>query len=207
MDSERLIGYLVRHGTTANNESRAFRGWVDVPLDAKGEKDAQEVGQWFQGKPLSYAISSDLQRAVKTNEAVLEPKGMTAGETPDLRSWNLGYLANQSKDDHKTEVAFYQDNPDTQVPRGESLNHFRQRVTPILKRAFLRGVENQHPSAIFTHSSVIHEAANLIHGDHTYVKVAPGGVVGVYHHPKTGFKLKALYKGISPNGERDTYGG
>jgi glucosyl-3-phosphoglycerate phosphatase len=205
MAQENLIAYLVRHGTTASNEAGLFRGNVNVPLDAKGENDAKELSKWFEPKKLGFAIASDLDRTRNTAEAILDPKGMTPHLTRDLRAWNVGYLGGQPKKQHKTEVQYYQDNPTEQIPRGESLAQFRARVQPRLTDAFLKGVQGPHPSLIVGHSSIIHEAGNLLHGDHTFVKVKPGGVVGVFHGPK-GFRLQEMYKGIGEGQGADHYG-
>jgi broad specificity phosphatase PhoE len=202
--SDKLVGYIVRHGTTASNEAGLFRGQINVPLDEKGLGDAQQLSKYFADKQLGDAVTSDLDRAVHTSEAILDPKGQVAHQTEDLRAWSLGYLGGQVKADHKMEVGYYQDNPDEVPPRGESLNQFRKRVQPRLKESILKGMQNGVPSLMVAHSSIIHEASHLLHGDHNYAKVEPGGVVGIYHGSK-GFHLKELVK-KAKKGQSDQYG-
>jgi len=194
---EKLVSYIVRHGTTANNQNNSFRGNIDVPLAPKGLMDAEQLQKYFKDKPLGMAISSDLQRATNTAKIILDPHDIQATETSDLRAWNVGYLSGQFKPDHQTEVQYYQDNPDEIVPRGESLNAFRHRVQPRLKAAFLHGVQDGKPSLVVGHSSIVHETGHMLYGDHTSIKVKPGGVVGVFWNGKK-FSARPLVKGVHP---------
>src|SRR6267142_1929353 len=109
-------------------------------------------------------------------------------ETPDLRSWNTGYLSGLPKSKHQNDIDFFQKNENTAIPNGESLNQFRLRVGPRIKNSILKGIQSGVPSITFLHSSGIHELSHILYGDHSYIKVKPGGVVGVYHN---GNKLSA----------------
>lgn len=183
-----LIAYFVRHGTTEGNTKGLFRGPLDFPLDSNGLKDAENLKNFFGNVDLGAAYSSDTTRARTTAEAVLEPKGMVASETPDLRSWNVGYLAGLSKKENQKDINFFQKNESTVVPNGESLHQFKIRVQPRIKNSIMKGITSGVPSITFTHSSVIHELSHMLYGDHSYIKVKPGGVVGVY---KRGNQLTA----------------
>jgi bisphosphoglycerate-dependent phosphoglycerate mutase len=201
----KLVAYFVRHGETAGNAAGLFRGALDFPLSDKGHKDANSLKDYFSGINLGSSYTSDALRTRQTAETVLEPKDMVASETSDLRSWNLGYLSGLPKADHQREVDFFQNNPNQEVPNGESLNHFRNRITPRLKNSIMKGISEGVPSITFLHSSGIHELSHMLYGDHSYVKVKPGGVVGVY---KQGNKLsaKALVKNSTGHGD-EHYGG
>ncbi len=204
-ESPKLVAYFVRHGETGGNAAGLFRGAIDYPLSAKGIKDANKVKDYFSGIDLGSAYSSDTTRTRQTNEAVLGPKDMVASETSDLRSWNLGYLSGLKKTEHQREIAYFQDNPNQDVPNGESLNKFRGRITPRIKNSILKGIKEGVPSITFLHSSGIHELSHLLYGDHSYIKVKPGGVVGVY---KQGNKLTAKALLNESKGHNDEhYGG
>ena len=86
------------------------------------------------------------------------------------------------------DIDFFQKNENTAIPNGESLNQFRLRVGPRIKNSILKGIQSGVPSITFLHSSGIHELSHILYGDHSYIKVKPGGVVGVYHN---GNKLSA----------------
>ena len=184
----KLVAYFVRHGETEGNANGLFRGSLDYPLSERGHKDANKLADYFSNINLGPAYSSDTIRARTTAETVLEPKGMVASETPDLRSWNTGYLSGLPKSKHQNDIDFFQKNENTAIPNGESLNQFRLRVGPRIKNSILKGIQSGVPSITFLHSSGIHELSHILYGDHSYIKVKPGGVVGVYH---SGNKLSA----------------
>jgi len=192
-DQDKLVAYFVRHGETEGNAKGLFRGALDFPLSAKGQKDANSLKDYFANIPLGSAYTSDTQRTRTTAETVLDQKGMSASETSDLRSWNTGYLSGLPKKEHQKDIDFFQNHPETVIPNGESLTQFKNRIQPRIKNSILKGISSGIPSITFLHSSGIHELSHMLYGDHTYVKVKPGGVVGVYHN---GNKLtaKALVK-------------
>ncbi len=61
---------LIRHGETAWNAERRLQGHIDIPLNAEGEQQARALGASLQHTPLAAIISSDLQRAQQTAQAV-----------------------------------------------------------------------------------------------------------------------------------------
>ncbi|MBO0732051.1 MAG: histidine phosphatase family protein [Acidimicrobiaceae bacterium] len=61
---------LVRHGRTAHNASRRLLGRIDVPLDATGVEQAQALGRLPLLRDADRVVSSPLQRAVCTAEAL-----------------------------------------------------------------------------------------------------------------------------------------
>lgn len=193
--SENPVAYFVRHGQTALNAADSYRGPIDAQLDEKGIQDGKEVGQFLSDKPLGTAYSSDMERVMHTADLAVGMRGIVPSSTPDLRSWNVGKFAGQPKAGNEFPMKMYQDNPDEKIPGGESLKAFRTRVQPRIKVAIMKGIHSGVPSVTFTHSSVIHEVCNVIHGDHEYDKVKPGGVLGVFHNPKTNkLSARAIFK-------------
>lgn len=63
--------YFVRHGQTLLNQFRRMQGWVDSPLTEKGEKQAAAVGKKLQDIKFNLAISSDMMRATRTLDIIL----------------------------------------------------------------------------------------------------------------------------------------
>jgi len=193
----KLVAYFVRHGETAGNAQGLFRGALDFPLSEKGHKDAEALKDYFSNVQLGTAYTSDTSRAKTTAETVLDPKGMTASESPDLRSWNVGYLAGLPKSEHQKDIDFFQHNENTVIPNGESLHQFRNRVQPRIKNSILKGIRDGVPSITFTHSSVVQEVSHMFNNDHKAHKVKPGGVIGVYHNGNK-LTVKALFKPSKP---------
>lgn len=192
-NEEKTVAYVVRHGETELNADGRFRGDLDPHLDEHGLADADELSGILRNVDLGEAWTSDKTRAEQTAERILEPKGMSASPTKDLRAWNVGYLSGEKKNQHQDDVAYFQRNPNLPIPGGESLNEFRNRVRPQLLQAIKAGLDNGSPSLVVAHSSVIHELGNLIHSDHNAALVEPGGMAAVTYDGKY-FRAKAVHK-------------
>lgn len=191
---EKVVAYFVRHGETEANAEGKFRGTkTDYPLTTKGIGQAHEAGEFLRDKPLGDAWTSDKERAEHTSQIVLEPRGMAASPTSSLHPLDVGYLSGEKKSEHKDDIKYFQDHPEVDIPGGDSIQKFRAKVKPTLLRAIRRGIENDKPSVVFGHSSIIHEVGNLIHNDHGACLVKPGGVTAVTYDG-THFRAKAIFK-------------
>jgi broad specificity phosphatase PhoE len=191
--SENVLAYFLRHGTTSLNDTNSFRGDSNPPLDEKGYRDAVAAKNFFGTQEFGEVIGSDKLRVQQTADTVLLDRNEVLNPTPSLRAWNVGYLTGLKKDEHKDEIDYYQQNPDVQVPKGESLNDFKKRIRPGIEFAIRRGHETGIPSLVVAHSSIIHEVGHLIHNDHEKCLVHPGGIVAVKMGPK-GIKAEPVFK-------------
>ena len=65
---QQLMIYIIRHGQTALNKTRALQGRSDNPLNETGVEQARAVGAWFreQGIAFTQIFTSPLVRAVQT---------------------------------------------------------------------------------------------------------------------------------------------
>ena len=61
---------LIRHGETAWNAVRRLQGHIDIPLNAEGERQAAALARALAGEKLNAIVSSDIQRAMQTAQAV-----------------------------------------------------------------------------------------------------------------------------------------
>jgi broad specificity phosphatase PhoE len=80
--------YIARHGDTAWTDSRKHTGRTDVPLNEKGEKRAQELGETLRHSSFIHVFTSPLQRAAKT--CTLAGFGDVAETNLDLLEWDYG---------------------------------------------------------------------------------------------------------------------
>ncbi|KIJ69133.1 hypothetical protein HYDPIDRAFT_164780 [Hydnomerulius pinastri MD-312] len=64
--------YVVRHGETEWNKTRRIQGQIDVPLNEMGIEQAGLVAKALKDVPFVKAYTSDLQRASKTAEAIIQ---------------------------------------------------------------------------------------------------------------------------------------
>jgi probable phosphoglycerate mutase len=61
---------LVRHGETAWNAERRLQGHLDIPLNVEGMRQAVAVARALSTEKIDAVISSDLQRASQTAQAI-----------------------------------------------------------------------------------------------------------------------------------------
>ncbi|ROO88469.1 putative phosphoglycerate mutase [Actinocorallia herbida] len=127
---------LIRHGLTAQT-GPVLTGWTPgVPLDARGQGQAERTAARLAPLPLDAVVSSPLQRCEETARAVL--KGRTLGLETDERfgevhygDWTGGKLAELAEDPlwkvvqaHPSAVTF---------PGGESLAAAQLRAVQAIR--------------------------------------------------------------------------
>src|SRR5436853_6275024 len=78
--------YLARHGETEWALEGRHTGHSDIPLTAKGEQEAQRLGERLQGLTFTHVLTSPLQRARRTAE--LAGWSSVAMVEPDLFECN-----------------------------------------------------------------------------------------------------------------------
>jgi broad specificity phosphatase PhoE len=79
---------LARHGETAWSVSGQHTGPTDLPLTARGERNARRLGERLAGGSFAKVFTSPLQRARRTCE--LAGFGPAAAADPDLVEWDYG---------------------------------------------------------------------------------------------------------------------
>jgi broad specificity phosphatase PhoE len=182
MDFANTLVYGARHGTTVLNADGCFRGPLDPPLDEKGQRDAEELGAYFEKIPVICIISSDKKRALQTARVIAQhKKGIEIHPNSALHAWNVGKFAGKPKDQYEEEFEHYVRNPDVAIPGGESLNEFKGRIRPIYAQAIHLANHAGKPLLLAVHSSVIHEMGSMINNDHESTLVKPGGAARIYY--------------------------
>ena len=76
---------LIRHGETAWNAERRLQGHTDIALNAEGERQAEALADALAGEAIDHIVSSDLQRARQTAQALAERHGLAVRTDPALR--------------------------------------------------------------------------------------------------------------------------
>jgi len=82
--------YLIRHGQTDWNTEGRLQGHTDIHLNDQGIEQALKLKEKLALINFSAVVSSDLARAHKTAELVLEPRQLGIITTPELRERSLG---------------------------------------------------------------------------------------------------------------------
>jgi len=180
MGEKHTLAIFVRHGTTVLNEKNIFRGQEDAPLDKKGFQDAHQVAFFLKGMDFCHCFCSDRKRSVSTAEIVGASVNCNPIPNKGLRPWDVGYLTGEPKDEHVEEMQYYVEHPDVQIPDGEGLNEFRDRVVPLFREAVEIAIGNGKPVLIVGHSSIIYQLGVEVNGDAKSVLVKPGGAVELY---------------------------
>jgi 2,3-bisphosphoglycerate-dependent phosphoglycerate mutase len=140
---------LVRHGQSQWNLENRFTGWEDVPLTDQGREEARRSGRLLRDMAFDQAFTSDLQRAARTLDIVLEenrhtPVPITADQAlnerhyGDLQGLNKAETAKKFGDE---QVHIWRRSYDVAPPGGESLAdtaartlpYFESKIAPLVK--------------------------------------------------------------------------
>ncbi|MGI5468576.1 histidine phosphatase family protein [Streptomyces sp. CA-132043] len=91
---------LIRHGETEWSRSGQHTSWTDLPLTARGEEQARELGPLLAGRTVALTLVSPMGRSRRTAELA----GLTRTEVdPDLGEWDYGgYEGVRTADIHRT---------------------------------------------------------------------------------------------------------
>ena len=81
---------LVRHGETAWNREKIFRGVYDIPLNENGRAQAGHLARALAARRIDVAYSSPLSRARETAQIALEAHGIAAIVHDGLTDFNYG---------------------------------------------------------------------------------------------------------------------
>lgn len=171
---ERLL-VLVRHGQSEWNLKNLFTGWKDPGLTEQGVAEAHKAGQQLKDLKLTFdiAFTSDLSRAQRTLDIMLEELGQTGLETlkdQALNERDYGDLTGMNKDQARQEfgeeqVHIWRRSYDVPPPGGESLKMTAERVLPYYKSEILPRVLEGNRTLVSAHGnslrSLIMELENL----------------------------------------------
>lgn len=128
--------YLVRHGeTTFNLEGRLPGQLEGVGLTEKGRRQAYQAAVALSGVPLSAVISSPLERAAQTAQALARGGGLEVRLDPRLMDTDVGLWAGQKVGDlEKNDPSWkaFVEHPDEPPPGVESLIQVQQRVMAMM---------------------------------------------------------------------------
>lgn len=146
---------LCRHGhTDFNNTNKSedkIRGWIDVPLNDQGRKDAEKARGQLKGTKIDGIFSSDLCRARETADIINQDHKVPIIDSMALRPWNLGKFQGKPTDDVIDEIDHHIYSPDLQVPDGETFNQFRTRYIGLLDKIIRQSIQEKQVLLVATH--------------------------------------------------------
>jgi broad specificity phosphatase PhoE len=150
---------LVRHGQTDENVSGKVSGQGPVPLNARGQEQAQLAAEVLSSLGVTHIFSSPVVRARQTAEVLAQRLQVGIEEVPDLREvgygdWEGQYF--QHLRQHPVAHQVFHDPVHAVFPNGESLPAVQQRGVQVIE-----AVRRQHPRgilALVSHGDVIRTA-------------------------------------------------
>ncbi len=124
---------LLRHGATELSAERRFAGREDIPLTKEGSRQAALAARGLAaGPPVDVIVTSPLQRARRTADAVAEATGAPLVVDEDLVEADFGAWQGltfaEAGERWPEELAAWMASPDAAAPDGESFAMVALRV-------------------------------------------------------------------------------
>jgi probable phosphoglycerate mutase len=150
---------LIRHGETDWNRELRFQGQLDVPLNAIGLEQARRVAERLAREDLHGLVSSDLQRALQTAQAVAgHAQRIAPVQESGLREQHFGIMEGLRAPEVKARhpqvwEQWVRFEADFAFEGGESARRFQARVL-----AAVQAVAQRHTGrtvAVVTHGGVL----------------------------------------------------
>ena len=140
---------LIRHGETDGNAARILQR-PDVPLNARGMRQAEELALRLVAQGFVHILCSDLLRARMTAAPLAARSGITIEENPLLQERNFGDLRGVPYAD-LNEDPF---GPDFAPPNGEDWPTFHARVADAFAFIASRRRSTNGTLVVITHGFV-----------------------------------------------------
>jgi broad specificity phosphatase PhoE len=146
--------FLLRHGETAWNIEKVFRGQAEVPLTENGRRQAQCVAIYLEEKGIETIYSSPLSRALETARIVGETIGLLPEIDKRITGLNFGKWQgrpySEIEGEYPRDFLNYKTAPHRfRSPGGETLDQAQKRCMELLEE-----VGQKHPDGtalIVTH--------------------------------------------------------
>lgn len=125
--------YLVRHAEASGNIEKKFHGHFDSELTPNGNIQLKLLSNRFKSIDIDVCYSSDLQRAKKTAQAIVENRNIPIIEAKELREINGGDLEDLYWEEvmHKHNDVFecFRSKPHLiSLPNGETIVQLQDRI-------------------------------------------------------------------------------
>jgi probable phosphoglycerate mutase len=149
---------VVRHGETEWNIAMRLQGMQNSNLTERGLEQARQTASALRARKFDVLISSDLERALQTAALINIYHKLPIEKSYSIRERNFGVMEGMTREEiqEKFPETFqgYMLRKDTyQIPEGESLVQFYQRITEGLEQIV---TQNKGKSVLLiTHGGVL----------------------------------------------------
>jgi len=194
--SSRFI--LVRHGETEWNREDRMRGWLDVPLNDRGRRQARAVGEALEGEPIVAVYSSPLSRALDTARAIATPRGLEPVPYMPIKDFHFGEWEGLTRSEVKERwpdlYRVYETDPASfRAPGGESLEELHERVLAGLEALAVR--HEGETVGLASHAVTCQIALLAVQGlgPERYWNVKQGNcAINVFHKGERGWVIEKI---------------
>lgn len=162
----RLI--LVRHGETDWSRENRIQGWLDIPLNDKGRRQAIQLANELGRFKIDILYSSPLSRSYETAREIARLQNIKVRKLSALRELNQGIwqglLVEEARKRYRKTYTCWEDSPlSVSPPKGETIEALRNRVISVVNRLI-----NKHRDR--TICLVAHKVINAVIKSH-YLKL------------------------------------
>ncbi len=153
----RLI--LVRHAESVANRERRALGRGDPALTGYGQQQARAVADLLRGECFYRVVSSPLQRARRTAEAIAASRAIVVQPEEALIELDIGAMEGLTYDEARERfpeiIAGWRSDAgaDVRMPGGESLSDVHARAWPFVETLFRAPAPG--PIVVVTHNWVV----------------------------------------------------
>ncbi len=131
--------YLIRHGQTDWNKKKIFRGRKDIPLNDRGQQEAEALARHLSDVKFDAVYASPLSRAFETASIVARPHGILVEQENGMIDINYGIWEGLSDTQVKKRFpelyALWHTRPQrVRFPEGESLLMVKRRALASINR-------------------------------------------------------------------------
>ena len=190
---------LIRHGQSVWNASNRFTGWTDVDLSDKGVIEAEEAGRQLSEIRIDVVHTSDLIRAQRTAEIVMQHNESSGEDVPTRYDWRLnerhygslqGLNKAETAEKHGAEqVHIWRRSFDAPPPEGESLEMTAERTIPYFTEEIIPDLESGKNVLVSAHGnslrSIVMHIEEISPEDILSLEI-PTGVPLFYRHGDNG---------------------
>lgn len=160
LDYMKTTLYIVRHGQTEWNRLGLLQGLLASPLTEEGLAEAEAFRPEITALNPEVVYSSDQERALTTARILTADLNRIIHTHIGLREMNFGIFQGKSWDYIKREMAdiyeiYREDDPDYEIPEGESHNQFHNRVISAMEE--IRRAHCGKRILIVTHGGTINK--------------------------------------------------
>ncbi len=156
---------FLRHGESTGNASGIIQGADSSPLSERGMMQAAAVGERLAPRPFDLVVSSDMERAVQTAEALDVPFTVDAAwREMDVGEWD-GLTGEQIAEEFADEMAALARGEVVRLGRrGETIPELVHRVTSAMNGVFAQLTEGQR-ALVVCHGGVVESVVGFVLGN------------------------------------------